>query len=356
MKGVVFTLTGEVLAASSPAELINPLNRSPKVRLKLFKTFAFEEDDSERHEDDTATLPPNPSSRKEAEKGKDKDDASSENSTSSSGMSAANTRNQQTAAPAPPPTRIRRPSIRSSRHASWSQPMTLRTSALDPAGLNVNGNGASTSNGRCRAVLLPNPHLQPSGNSSNLAVAAAIARSLPISVPSHPLSEYDFADGANFPGAFLKRVDRAVAATSRPSSNSKRPQSTDGGSGLESSSSKVKRRLGGNSGSLLRAVGTPSTSSSVVPMKMNERMSRKVHLDSSERLYVERRGRRLRFDGHSFQVSEECDVDPHKSEQEFSARGFSSGKRAKHFNFVFRSGEIISLGACDGVKYIKYAR
>lgn len=44
---------------------------------------------------------------------------------------------------------------------------------------------------------------------------------------------------------------------------------------------------------------------------------------------------------HFEEVSEGCDVDPHKSEKEFSARRFSSRKRAKHFSFVFRSGEII---------------
>jgi len=58
MKGVIFTLTGEILATSSPAELINPLNCSPKVGLKSFKIFAFEEGHSERHEDDAAGLPP----------------------------------------------------------------------------------------------------------------------------------------------------------------------------------------------------------------------------------------------------------------------------------------------------------
>ena len=297
MKGVVLTSTGEILATPSPAELVNLFNRSPKVGLNFGKIFDFEEGDSgekdsqERHDDGATSPPPSPSSRKEREKAKDKDkdkdDASSENSTSSSGTSAANTRKQQALAAAPPPTRIRRPSIRSSHRASRSQPATLPTSASDPAGFGINGDSASSSNGHSQAKPLPHPHLRPSGSSSNLAAAAAAARSLPIPVPrSHPSPEYDFADEENLPSPFLKRVDKAaakaaavasasssisnpsnVSPTCVPNSSSKGTQSTDSGPG-SSSSSKVKRR--GSSGLLLRAVaaanntrrGTPSTSSS----------------------------------------------------------------------------------------------
>ncbi|KIM36198.1 hypothetical protein M413DRAFT_14052 [Hebeloma cylindrosporum] len=305
MKGVVLTSTGEILATPSPAELDNLFNRSPKVGLNFGKIFDFEEGDSgekegqDRSEEGAASPPPSPSSRKEKEKSKDKDkeDASSETSTSSSGTSAANTRKQQTVAAAPPPTRIRRPSIRSSHRASRSQPATLPSSTSDPAGLNINGNGASTSNGHSQAKPLPHPHLRPSGSSSNLAAAAAAARSLPIPVPrSHPSPEYDFADEENLPSPFLKRVDKAAAAkaaaiaaasasnsnppnmalSSGSSSGSKMPHSSEGESS-SSSSSKVKRR--GSSGLLLRAVaaannnrrGTPSTSSStsVAPPNAN---------------------------------------------------------------------------------------
>ena len=298
MKGVVLTLTGEILSTPSPAELVNLFNRSPKVGLNFGKIFDFEEgdsgekDSSERRDDGAASPPPSPSSRKEREKtkdkDKDKDDASSENSTSSSGTSASNTRKQQAVVAAPPPTRIRRPSIRSSHRASRSQPATLPTSTSDPAGFNINGDSASTSIGHSQAKPLPHPHLRPSSSSSNLAAAAtAAARSLPIPVPrSHPSPEYDFADEENLPSPFLKRVDKAAAAkaaaiaaasilsnpsnvspTSGPNSSSKGTQSTDSGPG-SSSSSKVKRR--GSSGLLLRAVaaanstrrGTPSTSSS----------------------------------------------------------------------------------------------
>ena len=169
-----------------PPELVNLFNRSPKVGLYFGKIFDFKEGDSgekesqERHEDGAAGPPPSPSSRKEREKadGKDKDDASSENSTSSSGTS---TRKPQAAAPLP--TRILRPLIPSSHRASRSQPATLPSSTSGPAGLNMSGNGASTSNGRSQAKPLPHPHLRPSGRSSNLVAAAA--RSLLIQ-PSFP--------------------------------------------------------------------------------------------------------------------------------------------------------------------------
>ena len=42
MKGVVLTSTGEILATSSPAELVNSFNRSPKVGQKFGKVFDFE--------------------------------------------------------------------------------------------------------------------------------------------------------------------------------------------------------------------------------------------------------------------------------------------------------------------------
>jgi hypothetical protein len=309
MKGVVLTSTGEILATPTPAELVNLFKCSPKVGLNFGKIFDFEEGDSgekavqDQHEDDSASPPPSPSSRKERakDKNKDQDDALSGNSTSSSDTSTANTRKQPNAVAVPPPTRIRRPSIRSSHRASRCQPATLTTSTSDPAGFNdIEDNVTSTSNGHGQAKPLPHPHLRPSGSSSNLATAAAAARSLPIPVPkSHPSPEYDFADEENLPSPFLKRVDKAAAKdvvaaaapsssipsngveTSGPSSSSKGPQSAHGGSGLASSSvsvsSKVKRR--GSSGLLLRAVaaannirrGTPSTSAStsVVPMKMN---------------------------------------------------------------------------------------
>ena len=192
MEGGVLTSTGEILATPSPAELVNLFNRSPKVVLNFGKIFDFEEGDSgekgsqERHDNGAASPPPSPSWRKEMEKAKDKDkdkdDASSENSTSSSGTSAATTRKQQAVAAAPPPTRIRRPSIGSTRHASRSQPATLPTSTSDPAGFSVDGDTASSSNGHSQAKTHPHPHLRPSSSSSNLAAAAAAARSLPIPV------------------------------------------------------------------------------------------------------------------------------------------------------------------------------
>jgi len=178
MKGVVLTATGEILATPSPAELVNLFNRSLRVGLNIGKIFDFEEGDSgekgsqERRGDPAASPPPSPSSRKEREKVKDgdkeKDDPSSESPTSSSGTSVANTRKQQSVAAAPPPTRIRRPSIRSSHRVSRSQPASLPTSTSDPAGFNINGDGVLTSNGHSQAQPLPHPHLRPSGRASNL--------------------------------------------------------------------------------------------------------------------------------------------------------------------------------------------
>ena len=91
----------------------------------------------------------------------------------------------------------------------------------DPVGFSINGDSASSSNGHNQAKLLPNPHLRPSGGSSNLAAAAAAARSLPIPVPrSHPSPGCDFADEENLPSPSLKGVDKAAVLSliSNPSS------------------------------------------------------------------------------------------------------------------------------------------
>ena len=199
MKGVVLTSMGEILATPTPAELVKLFKCSPKVGLNFGKILDFEEGDSgekagqDQHEDDSASPPPSPSLRKERAKDKNKDqgDALSGNSTSSSDTSAANTSKQPNAVAVPPPTRIRRPSIRSSHRALRCQPATLTTPTSDPAGFNdIDDNGT----------------------------AVAVARSRPIPVPkSHPSPEYDFADEENLPSPFLKRVDKAAAAAA-PSS------------------------------------------------------------------------------------------------------------------------------------------
>ena len=171
MKGVILTSTGEILATPPPTELVNLFKCSPNVGLNFGKIFDFEEGDSgkkevqDRHEDDGASPPPSPSSREERVKDKDKDpdDAVSGNSTSLSGTSATNTRKQSTAA-AVPPTRVRRPLIRSSHHASRCQPATLATSTSDPAGFNnIDDNGMFPSNEHGQVKAFPHPHLRPSG-------------------------------------------------------------------------------------------------------------------------------------------------------------------------------------------------
>jgi len=103
MKGVVLTSPHPHLP-----NLSTFYNRSPKVGLNFGKIFGFEEGDS-----------------------------GETNSTCSSGMSAPSTRKRPAVAAAPPPTRTRRPLIRSSRHASRSQPVTLPASTSDPAGFNM---------------------------------------------------------------------------------------------------------------------------------------------------------------------------------------------------------------------------
>ncbi|KAF8954141.1 kinase-like domain-containing protein [Flammula alnicola] len=270
MKGVVLTTTGEILATPSPAELVSLFNRSPKVGLNFGKIFDFEEgarvakDAEQHHEEDADSPPPSPSRRKEKEKAKDKEeekDNSSESSSSSTGTT------QMTAPVAPPPTRIRRPSIRTSTRSTHSKSSTLPVSSSDPVKLCT----ASTSHSQPKP--LPHPHLRPSNSNSNLASVARSA-TLPIPVPrNYPSPEYDFADEENLPSPFLKRVDKTAAAKVAAAASAAAASSSS------NSTSSVKAKRRGSSGLLLRAVAAANSAgrrgplTSPLPAEENDGLS-----------------------------------------------------------------------------------
>lgn len=252
MKGVVLTATGETLATPAPAELANLFNSSPKVGLNFAKIFDFEdggEKHGEDHHDDDEALspPPSPSSRKEREKVKDREkDDGSESSTSSNG--ATPTTKQQPL----PPTRLRRPSIRSSARASTRRTETLPASVSEPI---ISTSAAPAPAPSHAPKPLPHPHLRPSGSSSNLA-AIGRAATLPIPVPrSHPSPEYDFADEENLPSPFLKRIDKGAAAKAAAAAAASTTSSVT--TAASTGSVKVKRR--GSSGLMLRAVAAANS-------------------------------------------------------------------------------------------------
>ncbi|KAF8964912.1 kinase-like domain-containing protein [Flammula alnicola] len=225
-------------------------NRSLKVGLNSGKIFNFEEgariakDAEQHHEEDMDSPPPSPSRWKEKEKAKDKE----EEKDNSSKSSLSSTRTTQMTAPvAPPPTRIRRPSIRTSTRSTHSKSSTLPVSSSDPVKL------CTASMSHSQPKPLPRPHLRPSNSNSNLASVASSA-TLPIPIPrNYPSPEYDFADEENLPSPFLKRVDKTAAAKVAAAASAAAASSSS------NSTSSVKAKRRGSSGLLLRAVAAANS-------------------------------------------------------------------------------------------------
>ncbi|KAF9220114.1 kinase-like protein [Gyrodon lividus] len=177
MKGVVLTQTGQPLATPTPAELANLFVNSPKVGLDFAKIFDFEsEAEGDDSESEAEAMPPSPTIRERPV---------SELSSHSSGSTGESVSVQ---APAIPPTRLRKPSIRSSvQRPSVRRAGMLPTSTSDPTGL--------TSSSRARAT-----------KSTSAKVEGAMSSSKPL-IPARP-TEYDLSDEENLPSPFLKRVER----------------------------------------------------------------------------------------------------------------------------------------------------
>lgn len=221
MKGVVLTATGEILATPTPAELANLFNDSPKVGLNFAKIFDFGDDEDEDthlcQPKGTPTLnehhspPPSPTSRKE----KEKRSRDSGTFMSDPGCSTL----MSTASATAPPTRLRRPSIRSSNRPALNKAATLPSSVSDPTGLSVTS-ASSSSTIHVQPKPLPHPHLQ--------STTATVGRVIALPIPrSHPSPDYDFADEENLPSPFLKRTaDRgSVKGSTSVRGDKKRPSS-----------------------------------------------------------------------------------------------------------------------------------
>ncbi|KAF7308525.1 Protein kinase domain-containing protein [Mycena chlorophos] len=240
MKGVVLTTTGEALATPSPVELAamfdltrrfeDEVMASPKVGLNFAQVFDFEggervdltaklrdahlEPESDLEEDDIKGTPvaPGPSRRMSTDM----------------------------------PTRIRRPSIRSSARRP-----TLPTSVSDPTGLSDSPEPTSSQTKSHRPKPLPHPHLASTSGSAPSGVHVVRANTA-------PAATYDLADEENLPSPFLKRTERErVAAGSSTSSASASLGSPSGGAGAGPRKTLTKRPSAGNA---LRAVAAANAS------------------------------------------------------------------------------------------------
>lgn len=212
MKGVVLTDTGETLSTPAPSELARLFDASPKVGLNFAKIFDFEENErtAEKHAkaDADNSPPPSPSSRKEREREKAKErEKEKDDGSESAGSANCSTPTPSATQLGPHSTRIRRPSIRSSRADAKSRSNTLPSSVSEPGALSSAASSSLVSHCH-RPKPLPHPHLRPSKSNSNLS-SLAQATAPPIPVPrDYPSPEYDFADEENLPSPFLKKIDK----------------------------------------------------------------------------------------------------------------------------------------------------
>ncbi|KAJ7890575.1 kinase-like domain-containing protein [Mycena olivaceomarginata] len=249
MKGVVLTATGEVLATPSPAELAgmfdlsrrfeDEVGASPKVGLNFAQVFDFEDGDEGAGR--ACDSPLKSEGEVDDEDGESEATASTTASTTASSRRTSRARSRNTefepSTSAAPPTRLRRPSIRTSARRP-----TLPTSLSDPTGAAMTPE-AGGSQPRTKAKPLPHPHLA-STSSQPIPPQAARASTAPIP-RSHPAPEYDLNDEENLPSPFLKRVDRDRVATATIGTGSAK---------------RILTKRPSNSGNLLRAVAAANAS------------------------------------------------------------------------------------------------
>ncbi|THH19022.1 hypothetical protein EUX98_g8855 [Antrodiella citrinella] len=195
MKGVILTHTGESLPTPSPAELAKLFVATPKVSLNFAQIFDFESDLGESGDEgeegyETDTRVPTPSNS---------NSNSSSNSSSSSKEDSQSTPKQNDAsaaannkpAAAARPTRLRRPSIRTSGSRESLRPVVIQQQQPPPA------QAQASSNGSLRKKKSAH---EPLSRTSSAATRQQHATKV---VPT-----YDLSDEENLPSPFLRKVDR----------------------------------------------------------------------------------------------------------------------------------------------------
>lgn len=180
MKGVILTQTGQPLATPTPTELASLFVNSPKVGLDFAKIFDFDSEAEDDGQPEEEILPPSPSKRER-------------HSSESSHGSSSTTREPSPVSTIVPPTRLRKPSI--------------RTSCRPPL----------------RSVVVVAVK-----STSSIKTDHEVSSSKPAPTVISPAAEYDLSDEENLPSPFLKRVERErvgafKAGTGRP----KRPSTNN---------------------------------------------------------------------------------------------------------------------------------
>ncbi|KAJ4490456.1 kinase-like domain-containing protein [Lentinula aciculospora] len=219
MKGVVLTSTGEVLATPAPDDLTKLFVNSPKVGLDFTKIFDPDSRkanvDVEESADEAESPPPSPSCRKEKARRYGKAHSVSPSKRPSSSSSS------NTSIPLPP-TRIRRPSIRSSVSSRPTVPISISSSVSDPSNLT----GSPTGLPQPKPLPLPHPHLHNHSNSASsvpftrtASSGRSMQRTNSAPATTELIGEYDMADEENLPSPFLKRATTRSGSIGKRHSN-----------------------------------------------------------------------------------------------------------------------------------------
>ncbi|KAI6144136.1 kinase-like domain-containing protein [Pisolithus tinctorius] len=201
MKGVILTQTGQPLATPTPTELASLFVNSPKVGLDFAKIFDFDSEAEDDGQPEEEILPPSPSKRER-------------HSSESSHGSSSTTREPSPVSTIVPPTRLRKPSIRTSCRPPLRKTCTLPTSSSDLTEVNF------LSAGSVVVVAVK--------STSSIKTDHEVSSSKPAPTVISPAAEYDLSDEENLPSPFLKRVERErvgafKAGTGRP----KRPSTNN---------------------------------------------------------------------------------------------------------------------------------
>ncbi|KAI6043381.1 kinase-like domain-containing protein [Pisolithus marmoratus] len=197
MKGVILTQTGQPLATPTPTELASLFVNSPKVGLDFAKIFDFDSETEDDGEPEEETLPPSPSKRER-------------HSSESSQGSSSTTGEPSSVVTTAPPTRLRKPSIRTSYRPPLRKTSTIPTSSSDLTGFNSLSAGTAVVGVAKSTSSIKTDH----GVSSSKPAPAIIAHA----------AGYDLSDEENLPSPFLKRVERErIEAFKTGTTRPKRP-------------------------------------------------------------------------------------------------------------------------------------
>ncbi|KAI5988000.1 kinase-like domain-containing protein [Pisolithus marmoratus] len=165
----------------TPTELASLFVNSPKVGLDFAKIFDFDSETEEDGEPEEETLPPSPSKRER-------------HSSESSQGSSSTTGEPSSVITTAPPTRLRKPSIRTSYRPPLRKTSTIPTSSSDLTGFNSLSAGTAVVGVAKFTSSIKTDH----GVSSSKPAPAIIAHA----------AGYDLSDEENLPSPFLKRVER----------------------------------------------------------------------------------------------------------------------------------------------------